>query len=441
MKTEYTCNKCLKDFSQKAKYERHTSRKTPCKPSKAVENILQSNPVINTVKDTSGSFRENSLVMNKKLNQEDRKAAGIFFTPKKARDYLFEKLDEFGVKPLNILEPSFGSGEFLEDIRIKYPSAKVIGVELNEQLYKSVKPNGHVLLNEDFLKYKSTRSEDLIVGNPPYFVINDANPECMIGRPNIYVAFLYKCLKEHLGDNKHLAFVLPTSLFNCGYYEPMRKYIADKCTILFLEELDVKYYQTLQDTMLIIIKKTPDPEHKYIFQRNNCFYISPYAKELTALVANTKSLSELGFKVKTGDVVWNQEKDKLVSNDGTTLIYNTNIVKGELVLGNIHDKKNEKKQYIKGFKKEPMNEPSILVNRGYGNAHFAFNFVFVSGFAYYAENHVNMILAKSPNAIPLFPAIMKSLSDERTTQFAKWFIGNCAMSKTELEEVLPMFSY
>jgi hypothetical protein len=88
-----------------------------------------------------------------------------------------------------------------------------------------------------------------------------------------------------------------------------------------------------------------------------------------------------------------------------------------------------------------MNEPAILVNRGYGNAKFAFNFVFVSGFPYYAENHVNMIIAKSPNAISLFPAIMKSLSDERTAQFAKWFIGNCAMSKTELEEVLPMFSY
>ena len=45
------------------------------------------------------------------------------------------------------------------------------------------------------MKYKSETRFNCIIGNPPYFIVEDKNPKCMIGRPNIYVAFLYKCLE------------------------------------------------------------------------------------------------------------------------------------------------------------------------------------------------------------------------------------------------------
>ena len=383
------------------------------------------------------AFRENSDKLNKTLSKEIRKKQGIYFTPKKARNLLFETLKD--VKPKNILEPSFGSGEFLDDVIEHYPKGKVVGVEYNETIFKSytTKSKNLTLVNTDFLKYNSDIKFDLILGNPPYFVIKEKNANFMVGRANIYVAFLYKCLTEHLTDNGYLAFVLPTSLYNCSYYEPMRKYIAENCSILFVQTLDVEYYETQQDTMLLVLQKKKDETHNYLFLRNNMYYISPYAKELSELVKDTKTISELGLKVKTGDVVWNQNKE-ILADSGTLLIYNTNIVDGKLVLNNIKSK--EKKQYIKGFHKTPISGKAILVNRGYGNIDYKFNYVMVDMKEFYAENHVNMILPKTKKSEKNLDLVKKSFEDKRTEEFLKKFIGNGAMSKTEIEKVMPVFA-
>jgi tRNA1(Val) A37 N6-methylase TrmN6 len=432
MTKEYNCSTCLKDFTQKSQYERHINRKNPCKAPKAIskeiKNIIQTNV----------SFRENSLKLNKELSKDLRQEEGIFFTPKKARDLLFEEFDKLKVKPKNILEPSFGSGEFLEDLKIKYPKAKITGVEYNEKIFKSYKSSNMELIHGDFMKYKSETSFNCIIGNPPYFIIKDKNPNCMIGRPNIYIAFLYKCLEEHLEDKGYLGFILPTSLYNCSYYEPMRKYIYEKCTIHFIKSLDVNYYETGQDTMLIIIQKKIDKKHKYFFCSNDSKYITPFYKELNKLTEETKTIEKLGLYVKTGDVVWNQEKDKL-STDGTLLIYNTNIVNNKLVLNNIKSKDNKKKQYIKGFHKTPIKGRAILVNRGYGNVEYKFNYVCVDIKEFYAENHVNMILAKDDTTVKNLALVEKSFEDERTSKFIQMFVGNGALSKTEIESVLPIF--
>jgi hypothetical protein len=217
-----------------------------------------------------------------------------------------------------------------------------------------------------------------------------------------------------------------------------------------VKELDVTYYQTAQDTMLLVLRKRVDPTKAFLLKRNGCVYLTPHAAELAGLVAGATTLRAMGWSVKTGDVVWNQEKEKLVDGpaDGATLlIYSTNIVKGEgLVLGNIVDKKGEKKQYIKGFKKTPVRGPAILANRGYGNT-YSFNYVAVEeGREFFAENHVNMIMpsatvsATSGTVVAgQLQAILASFADARTARFVELFFGNGAISKTELEQVLPIY--
>lgn len=426
MVKEYSCSTCLKDFTQKSQYERHMKRKNPCKAPKVI------NETIKNIIESNSSFRELSNKLNKELSKEDRKNQGIFFTPKKARDLLFDKLD---FTPTNILEPSFGSGEFIEDAMIKFPTSKITGVEFNETIFKSYKNPKVNLIHDDFMNFKSDTQFDCIIGNPPYFVIKDKNPLCMIGRPNIYVAFLYKCLTEHLADKGTLAFILPTSLYNCSYYEPMRKYIYDNCSIKFLETLDqcVKYYETAQDTMLIVIKKEKDRIHKYFYKN----YISPFYEELNSLVKGTTTIKEIGLFVKTGDVVWNQEKEKL-SDKGVLLIYSTNIVDGTLVIDNINSK--EKKQYIKDYHKTPISGKAILVNRGYGNVKYKFNYIYVDLKEFYGENHVNMILPRNKESEKNLDLVKKSFDDPRTFEFIQKFVGNGAMSKTEIETILPIFS-
>ena len=159
-----------------------------------------------------------------------------------------------------------------------------------------------------------------------------------------------------------------------------------------------------------------------------------------------KTIDELNLYVKTGDVVWNQAKKDCIKKkigdlvdsekDGTLLIYNTNIVNCNLVLNNISSK--EKKQYVKNIKKKPIEGKAILVNRGYGNV-YHFNYVYVDLKAFYAENHVNMILPKTKEDEKNLLIVQNSFKDERTSKFIEYFVGNGSISQSEMEHVMPIF--
>jgi hypothetical protein len=62
--------------------------------------------------------------------------------------------------------------------------------------------------------------------------------------------------------------------------------------------------------------------------------------------------------------------------------------------------------------------------------------VIKDGVEFYGENHVNVITGMDSKIIN---RVCKSFEDERTVQFIKMFIGNGALSKTELESGLPIY--
>jgi len=380
-------------------------------------------------------FRENSMDMNKKISKEERQAQGIFFTPASIRKRLFEVLDLYGVRPTSILEPSFGSGEFLLDAAVKYPSATLYGVEMNPVLFNSVHTNA-ILTNADFLAYPPV-PVDLVIGNPPYFVTKAKDPACMTGRGNIYVQFTYRCLMSHLKSDGVLAFILPTSFYNCSYYQPCRDAIRANATVLHCENLNGGFYETAQDTMLLVLCKTASMIHPYFVNVNGCALISPQYKEIQALMVGATTLKALGFHVKTGDVVWNENKASLHDTTGTLVVYSGNIVNNTLALKT--SMTGGKKQYIQKCTKDPITGPAIVMGRGYGNT-FNLSYAFVPAtMTFHGENHVNVITATTEAAAALFPRILDSFVDKRTENFLRMFVGNGALSKTEVESVLPIF--
>ena len=379
------------------------------------------------------TFRDISITATKFLTKECKQNGGIFFTPREDRNRVFQILGSLEICPSSVLEPSFGSGEFLEDIYERYPDARVTGVELNTHLFQlSSRPN---LYNIDFLQYAG--KHDLIIGNPPYFVIPKSKHTvlCQTNRPNMFVQFLYKSISENLTDNGYLAFVLPTSLFNCSYYEQMRRYMFEHTTILAVERLDGSYLETQQPTFALVLQKGKRNDDFFI-ERNGSVYITPFKDEMLDLISNTKTLAELGFKVSTGDVVWNQEKDKL-SDDGVLLIYSSNFKNGVIDITSPLNK--PKKQYIKGFKRPSLSGKVILINRGYGNASYLLKCVMFESDEFYAENHVNVVRPMTKNAENIIDSVYRSLLSDRTKQFIEYFVGNNALSKSEIERCLPIW--
>jgi hypothetical protein len=443
------CEICQKLFT-KSGFRSHQNRKNPCKPKekeeekeKEKEKEKEEEEKEEKEKEEEKEFREISLRYNRGHSKEERQDNGIFFSPRKVRHYLWNKVGT--LHPKRILEPSFGSGEFLLDILERYPDSELVGIEKNKELFDSVNCPNATLFCADFMDWKDDKKYDLIVGNPPYFILNkekiskkcmEKYMDCMTGRPNIYIMFLYKCITEHLEKDGIIAFIIPISIYNCSYYQPMRNYIQKHMTILYVETLDKPgFYETSQNTTLLILQHHKKNDN-YIFQRNN-IYISPYDKELYMLVKDTCTLHDLDLGVKTGSIVWNQVKEQL-SDSGTLLIYSSNIKNCKLELDNMKEsKKGDKKQYIIS-QKPTLTGPHILVDRGYGNA-VHFNSVLVDLEEFYAENHINVIYPKTEEASIHLKRVILSLQDERTIQFVKWLIGNGSMSSTDLEYIIPIF--
>ena len=368
-------------------------------------------------------FRDSSIAFHKSLDKKVRSEQGIYFTPKKVRDRLFEVLLTLRVSPSLILEPSFGTGELLLDAIERY-HVPCVGIEQHPDLFASI--THAETFCTDFLTWSDPRSFDLIIGNPPFVGCSQKSP-ALTGRSNTYILFLYKCLTQHLSPGGTLAFVLPTSLYNSSYYEPMRKYLYTHTTIQVLETL-VKpgFKDTRQETMLLVLQKTPG-QGKYFFPYKQ-LYLSPYATELTGLVQGSTTMEALGLGVKTGNIVWNQHKDQL-ADTGTLLLYSSNVNQG-LVYPPL---KHPKKQYIQ-TDKPTIDGPVILVSRGYGNTyHFQCALVKEKGF--YAENHLNVIYPKTQDSVSKLEQVLKSFRDTRFIRYLSLFVGNGALSARELEQI------
>jgi hypothetical protein len=382
-----------------------------------------------------------------RISKDDKKAGGIFITPRSIIAALMDKLPAAN----RILEPSAGTGEIANYARIRYPNATIDAIEVNPTIYEAVAKTSppYNYLRADFTTWSSAEPYDLIVGNPPYVVCGkDAVPEPyrahMVGRPNLFGIFILHSLSM-LKVGGILAFVVPASFLNAAYYAKIRNHMKATGTIISIEEyVDGGFMDTKQLTIGLVYRKDTEqasPEtidtllsdgcaHSLCF--NGDFIFSANIAELRTLFQGATTLARLGVRVHTGTVVWNQRKPDLTHDKTKTLlIYNTNInTKNDVTITTF--KNGEKKQYID---QDGKTDPVIVVNRGNGNSAYKLSYALVDGRSpYLVENHLNVIEAGA-----YAQQIMASLANEKTRQFVAIFLGNNGLSKTELETIFPIY--
>jgi hypothetical protein len=418
-------------------------------------------------------YSKTSKELTSSLSKKEKKDNGIYFTPpscvRKNIELLKEYLPEEIKEGFTILEPSCGSGEYIKALceDDMFSLCKIAGVEINKTIFDAIQKlhdtNTNItLLNSDFLKYSCDSTYNLILGNPPYFVLKkeDVVPEYnkfYDGRPNIFILFVVKCLGM-LANGGILSFVLPKSFMNCLYYDKTRKYINDNFMILDIVECsDDKYIETAQETIIIILKKpnalsdstnvaTVIDNTEYTLRVTGSNYTIFNTKcniiIFKELYENATTLSALNFKVSVGNVVWNQCKDILTDDKNETLlIYSSDIANKKLEIKTY--KSDEKKNYIR---KPGVRRPIVVINRGYGTGEYKFNHCLIDGQReYLIENHLICIESlektNSENIINNYRKIMKSFDDERTSRFIEVYFGNSAINTTELRTVLPIYGY
>lgn len=403
-------------------------------------------------------YSELSINLTKSISKKIKKENGIYFTPNSiVKDFSNLVFSYFPNKTsLSILEPSCGSLAFISHIDSLFPTGfKIIGVEKNPEIvetYNDILFNNDLeLFQMDFLEFPGNFSVpdkfNIIIGNPPYFVMKanevpEKYTEIMVGRPNIFGLFIVKCL-EMLEENGVLGFILPNSFLNSNYYSKIRELIITNYKLELIKEYNSDFLETEQGTIGMIVSKRPketlDEGNLYYKKVNGTVIFTPNRLKLDELLEGSKTLKELGCKVKTGTIVWNQVKELLTDDQNKTLlIYNSNLNNGQLELKDF--KNDEKKQYID---KNGVNEPILVVNRGNGNASYKLDWLYIDGsYSYLVENHLNMI--QIPNKTDeerkvIIEKIIDSFKNPKTKEFIDIFLGNNGLSKTELEEIFPIY--
>lgn len=392
-----------------------------------------------------------SKELTSKLSKIVKKNNGIYFTPPSCVNNNIQLLQSFIKPTMKILEPSCGSCEYITALHRLYPQINITGIEYNETIYQSILQLNNDKINIihlDYLKYDTSEKYDLIIGNPPYFVVKKEDVDKKYhtyfeGRPNIFILFIIKSI-ELLNDNGILSFVLPKNFLNCLYYDKTRKYIGTHFQILHIIQCnDDKYIETQQDTIILIIQKTVNCDNTaFMLNTNNysIFVNEANNRIINNLYKNSKSLLEFGFKVSVGNVVWNQCKDLLTEDDTKTrLIYSSDIENNAIIKKKYNNI--DKKNFIN---KPGIRRPMIVINRGYGVGEYKFNYCLVDvSYDYLIENHLICIEYKNDlphdELITLYQRILLSLNDIRTTEFISNYFGNNAINTTELNNILPIY--
>jgi len=388
-------------------------------------------------------FSDISIKITKELSKEVKKNEGIFFTPPKTIEFIINIIKPLLINRfINILENSCGSGEFIINLIKHFSNINITGIEKNKYIYDKIHhlSNDFIkIINEDFIEYDNADKYDLIIGNPPYSVIDKKDihknfHNYFEGRPNAFIIFLIKSLKL-LKEDGILAYVLPKNFINCLYYNKARKFIIDNYSIIHLSFANDKYLETTQETIILIIQNKKGDNDDYFIEKDELIIFNTIdnIKIIKGIYENSTNLYNLNFNAKIGSVVWNENKHLLTDdNSKTKLIYNIDIDKSF--------KNNSKKNYIN---KEGFNEPLLVINRGFGKSSYKFEYSLIDiEEKFLIENHLIMIKYNEEitkkELLEKYEKIIKSFENPKTKKFIKIFFGNNAINIKELLYLLPI---
>ena len=430
--------------------------------------VLKQLVIVDDLKNDT-NFSPLSKKITNRLTKEEKSKNGIFFTPVSIISKIMYVIKLYKIIVQTILEPSCGSCEIIHTINKYFNNINIHGIEKNDTIYESIRNiefcrrnnNTITLEQNDFLQTDTNKKYDLIIGNPPFFVLKKDDVDkkyfsLFEGRPNIFILFIIHSLSL-LNDNGVIAFVLPSSFMNCLYYNKLRREIYNKYKILdIISCTEDKFLETQQETVVVVFQKISsiidekENNDTFTFIKKEYVIFNTVEKitQIKKLTENTKTLDNIGFSVGVGNVVWDQNKDRLTANaNKTRIIYSGDIKNGQLIMKeNKPNKSGIKHNYIdiENTNIKTYDKPILISSRGYGVGTYSFDYCIVDlGENYVLENHIIAIKPKNDmnreEILTAYERIITSFNDERTKKFVSLYFGNSAINATELQYILPIY--
>lgn len=198
-------------------------------------------------------------------------SGGAFFTPTHVAKFIWQILaPKLPDKP-RILEPSVGSGVFLEHAP---NNSEITALELDKtsaRVTSILYPHVNVI-EGDALTHSRRDYYDLVIGNPPYGVSVNFEPPIedeewtLTKTKGIYkgkseIAFIELAIKS-TKPGGYIAFVLPKGIAFANYGAKVRKLMHETCwqvATIMLPGETFAHVGTMIETQIIILRKaTPD---------------------------------------------------------------------------------------------------------------------------------------------------------------------------------------
>ncbi|MFZ7945681.1 HsdM family class I SAM-dependent methyltransferase [Neobacillus sp. 19] len=198
-------------------------------------------------------------------------SGGAFFTPTHVAKFIWQVLTPRLPENAKVLEPSVGSGVFLEHAPA---SAEITALELDKTSAKVTSilyPNAEII-EGNALVHDRRNYYDLVIGNPPYGVIvefDDIGEDwASLGKASkgkrkgkSEVAFIELAIKA-VKPGGYIAFVLPKGISYANYAAKLRQYMYETCwqvATIFLPGETFAHVGTTIETQIIVIRKaTPN---------------------------------------------------------------------------------------------------------------------------------------------------------------------------------------
>lgn len=321
---------------------------------------------------------------------------------------------------------------------------------------------------------------DLVIGNPPYGRVR-LTPEQRIryarglyGHANLYGVFTDIALRWTKPKGV-IAYLTPTSVLGGQYFSALRRLLAEEAppeAIDFVHSRKGVFEDALQETMLTVFRRgasagtaqvhyvTLENERDTQLTRNGTIslpadaqapWLAPRAPEQSQIAAAASRmpcrLSDWGYRVSTGPLVWNRFKDQLCERPGRNrhpLIW-AEAVSADGRFGFRAEKRNHAPWFEvrQGDAWLVAREPCVLVqrttakeqNRRLIAAELPQAFL-KQNKAVVVENHLNMV---RPQGRPkVSPALLAAVLNSRVVdQVFRCISGSVAVSAFELE-ALPL---
>jgi len=233
------------------------------------------------------------------------KAIENFQTPHSLRNLISEitELKENST----VYDPACGIGGFLMDVAINNPKIRIIGEEINEDIYSltkqiiflNQKPN--ILLhnvNSLFNSYVSDNSVDYILADIPMggkWNINNVDHNYFIPSSNSTVLFIQLILSKLNQEGKAYIIVNPSFLYGEGTEKKLRKYLVENDfieTIIDLPKGLYKPYTQIKQSLLVLNKNKPFINEIHVINAES------FAEQKSAKEPNQLKFGELAELIK-----------------------------------------------------------------------------------------------------------------------------------------------